>query len=227
MLHHPSSLLRQFQTTLDVYLLNKENHIRTDADVERITGYECSTSVLQIHGNRVIIVREPMERTSPADGLLTDQKQLLLMIRAADCQPILAYNPDRNIIGLLHVGWKGLVAKTIPAFFQKLNTEYGVHPADTFIYIGPSIRQCCAQYRETDHPLREFDETFWNGNFVDLAGIADKQFHDAGVLSERIERHRDCTCCHPKNYWTYRGGDKEKVQEGWTNVLAAALKTHN
>ncbi|PIP65015.1 hypothetical protein COU77_01890 [Candidatus Peregrinibacteria bacterium CG10_big_fil_rev_8_21_14_0_10_49_16] len=222
--HHPFPLLRAFKNTLDVFLLTKEDDIQNDQDVQKATGCTKTASLHQIHGDRMVIAREPMERGADADGLLTDTLDLLLSIRTADCQPILVYAPEKNVIGLMHVGWKGLVARTIPSFFKTLKEEWNVDPQDSYVCIGPSMRQCCAEYREEDHLLREFDESFWKGTYVDLAGIADQQLLNLGVQQDRIECHADCTCCHPKTYWTYRGGDRQKVQEGHTNVLAARLR---
>lgn len=222
-LHSPFTILRPFEKTLSVTVCTKEDDITTDGQLRERIGVEKSASLWQVHGNRTIVVREPTERTEKADGLMTDQRDLLLAIRAADCQLILVYAPERNVVGLLHVGWRGLIAETIPAFFAKLHEEWNIHPQETLIGIGPSFCQCCAEYGEPDHPLRQFPKRFWDRNQVDLAGIADWQLTECGVLLKNIERHPDCTCCHPEKYWTYRGGDKEKVLQGYTNVLAVQL----
>ena len=47
---------------------------------------------------------------------------------------------------------------------------------------------------------------------------------DAGIQPQNIERMDDCTRCHPEKYWTYRGGDREAVKAGRTNVMACVLR---
>ena len=178
----------------------------------------------QVHGNRTIIVRERMERTEQADGLITDQSNLVLTIRTADCQPILIYAPDAHVVGLLHAGWKGLVAGCIPAFFQTLSATCNLQPQDCFVCIGPCLCMHCSDFSNPLLELSGIPKDLIDAKHADLRTWADRQLEEAGVLKDHIERMPDCTRCHPEKYWTYRGGDREEVKHGRTNVLACVLR---
>ena len=46
-----------------------------------------------------------------ADGLVTAEADLPLIIFTADCGPILLHDPVRGAIGAVHAGWRGTVLK--------------------------------------------------------------------------------------------------------------------
>ncbi|MBN1668403.1 MAG: laccase domain-containing protein, partial [Anaerolineales bacterium] len=59
--------------------------------------------VWQVHGAQVVQAnapRPPGQRHLQADAILTDQPQVTLFMRFADCVPILLYDPVRPAIGL-------------------------------------------------------------------------------------------------------------------------------
>lgn len=177
----------------------------------------------QVHGKRTIISREPMEKPEEADGVITDTKGLHLMARAADCQNFAVYDPTLHIGGVLHAGWKGLLAGAIPEFFRVLSEEFGSDISQVFVAAGPSLCMGCAEFSNPELELPSIDQKYFNGRLVDLQKIATDQLISAGVLVENIERHPDCTCCHSEAYLTYRGGNKSNVQSGVSNVLVLSL----
>lgn len=214
MIEDPFSLLHPFKDKLSVTLFTKEDNITSDDQIG-----DNVASLWQVHGNKTIKVDSPTSRTEQADGLVTDIKGLTLSIRMADCQPVLAFDPETNAVGLIHVGWRGLVAGAIPEFFKVMN------PANSYVCIGPSLCQKCAIFSDPPNELPNVDSEFVDeNNCVDLMGAADKQLADLGVTPNRIERMTDCTSCNPEKYWAYRGGDKEAVKSGYTNVLTCILK---
>ncbi len=214
MIEDPFSILIPFKDKLSVTLFTKEDNITSDDQIG-----DNVASLWQVHGNKTIKVNSPTSRTEQADGLVTDKKNLTLSIRMADCQPLIAYDPESNIVGLVHVGWRGLVAGAIPEFFKIMN------PASSYVCIGPSLCQKCAIFSDPKNELPNVDSKFVDeANSVDLMGAADEQLSELGVSEDRIERITACTSCNPDKYWAYRGGDKEAVKNGHTNVLSCYLK---
>jgi len=214
MIKDPFSILTPFKDKLSVTLFTKEDDVTSDDQVG-----DNVASLWQVHGNKIIEVDSPTSREEQADGLVTNKKNLILSIRMADCQPILAYNPESNTVGLVHVGWKGLIAGAIPEFFMITD------PLKSYVCIGPSLCQKCAIFSDPNNELPNVDPKFFDeNNCVDLMGAADKQLVDLGVPADRIERMTDCTSCNPDKYWAYRGGDREEVKAGHTNVLVCYLK---
>jgi copper oxidase (laccase) domain-containing protein len=65
----------------------------------------------------------PSNRTEEADGMITDVPGLALNLRVADCQSFVIFSPKKNVLGLLHVGWRGLISGAIPEFFAVLTNH--------------------------------------------------------------------------------------------------------
>lgn len=92
------------------------------------------------------------------DGMITNEKGLLLCTVEADCVPVYLLDPVHEAIGMVHSGWKG-TAKQIAANAVKLMSEtYDSRPEDIRIAIGPCI---CADCYEVGEELKaEFSNDF-------------------------------------------------------------------
>lgn len=82
----------------------------------------------QIHENKTIIVDSNMlgkgEDYYIGDSLATNNENIILVIRTADCLPIFLFNKDKNVIGLIHAGWRGLARDIISCFIKKVKMVY-------------------------------------------------------------------------------------------------------
>lgn len=224
MIKNPFTLFVPFADALDVTLLTKEDAMLTDADMRRALKTDRTASAQQTHEDLTTVVREPVERVAGADGLITDTTDLTLMVRMADCQTFVLYAPTQNVLGVLHAGWKGLVAGAIPQFFVTLKREFGIEGKDVYVGAGPSLCERCAEFTDPVNELPGIDPRFFNGRHADLNGIADQMLADAGVWRENIERMTDCVKCGSGDYYSYREGSEVVVNEGRRNVLAATLR---
>jgi len=77
-----------------------------------------------------------------ADGLITTNLNILLTLKVADCVPVFLYDPSKNIIGLIHSGWKGTVENIVPNAIH-LMEKNGAETGDIRCYLGPAIGKCC------------------------------------------------------------------------------------
>ncbi len=223
MLLDPFPLLRPFSSILRVGLFTKADDIRSDADAAKALGADASAGTWQVHGDRVIVVRGPSARTEKADGMLTDARGLALCTRWADCQNFVILAPERRVAGVLHAGWKGVIGGAVPSFFRTLRDEWGIGGEDVWVVAGPSLCKASADFTDPKTELTNFPADLINGRCADLQEAATRHFLEEGVRPDRIERHADCTRCHPEMYWTYRGGHREEVKAGHTNMLACVL----
>jgi hypothetical protein len=219
----PFLSFRKFNRSLRTALFTKEDLAVSDEEVGQLLKANGVAALSQVHGNKAVVVREPVARTLEADALATDMPGLALTIRTADCQSFLVYAPEKNVIGLIHAGWKGLVAGIIPSFFDLLWEEWGIRAEDTIAAAGPSLCRAHGEFSDPKKELRGIHPRFFDGRLADLRAIAEDQLFALGVDPGRFERLPDCTQCHPEKYWTYRGGDKENVTKGMTNLLACVL----
>jgi YfiH family protein len=220
---HPFTLLKSYNASIDVMFCTKEDNVHSDEDIKKLTGASQVASLHQVHGGEAVIVRQPTSRTIKADALFTDQKDLTLTIRFADCQNFILFVPSKNILGLVHAGWRGMRQKILTASFNLLKKEWGIPPAEVLVCAGPSLCTTCADFTDPETEAPELS-AFINNNCIDLRAAADAELATIGVLASHMVRLPDCTRCNPKKYWTYRGGDKQKVTDGHINCLAVTLK---
>lgn len=213
-----------FADRFEVRFFGKMDRLQTDADVSEKLHDTRIASLHQEHGAKAILVREQTSRTEHADAMATDETTLWLSIRAADCQQFVLYAPEAHICAVIHAGWRGLKAGIIPAVFRTIDAQWGIGAEGTWIYAGPSLCTQCAEFTDPATELAGMDSRFFHGRHVDLRGIADAQLEEIGVPKKQMERSPNCTKCMNDAYWSYRGGDREMVKQGFCNVLACRLK---
>ncbi len=99
-------------------------------------------SVWQVHGADTVVANNPIPGRSwlaRADALITDRPDTPLVMRFADCTPILLYDPVQGVIGMAHAGWRGTVQGVGHRTVQTMVDMYGCKPVNIRAVIGPSI----------------------------------------------------------------------------------------
>lgn len=115
--------------------------------------------VWQVHSSKVICVDQPRNINQPyiqADAMVTNNPEVTLFMRFADCVPVFLIDPVRNVVSLIHSGWEGTVNKIIINTVLMMEETYGSYPGDIFAGIGPSI--CVEHYEigtEVEEKVRE------------------------------------------------------------------------
>lgn len=173
-----------------------------------------------VHGDRVVAVSgdEPLTPDGihlipDCDAIITDKPNLALAVTAADCVPVLLYDPVRRAIGAVHAGWRGTVLGIAGKAVQAMVQTYGCNPADILAEVGPSIGPCCYEVDEVvAGPVRaQFGEAAGNllrpegapGKFrLDLWAANQQDLLRAGVRSAAI--HGTCTSCHVDALFSHR-----------------------
>ncbi len=118
----------------------RENHQRMFAAL-RVNG-EQSCTTWQVHGVDVVHANGPISGrrwVARADGIITNKPDVPLVMRYADCVPLLLYDPQVNAIGMGHAGWRGTVHGMAANMVRAMQQAYGSDPADLQVVIGPSI----------------------------------------------------------------------------------------
>lgn len=165
-----------------------------------------------VHANKVKLVshKDADKLIEKTDGLLTKDKNLFLTITTADCLPIFIYDPKKEIIGLIHGGWKSLANNILVKAVKDLSSN-------TLIGIGPGISQCHFEVKKdllkTFKPyLKEILLKKDNKLFLDLKKGAKLQLIKLGIKEENIEINQECTFCLKDKYFSYRRDKPENVQ---------------
>lgn len=174
----------------------------------------------QIHGTYVHIATKDDLRPAygpgdliPADGYVTNEKNIPLSVFTADCVPLLLEDSENGVIGAIHSGWRSTVADIEGQAVEKM-ISLGAKPKNIKAAIGPSIDKCCfevggevieAVNSLLGHEASDFFEKKENGKYMlDLRGVVAARLLQLGLLENNIERVGGCTMCNPKRYWSHR-----------------------
>lgn len=161
----------------------------------------------QVHGAAVHVVTSadrgrgaatPGDTVAAADALVTSDPGPVLAVLVADCVPIVLYDPRARVLGCVHAGWRGTVARAAGAALAAMETR-GARPGNVLACLGPAIgpdryqvgAEVAGAAREA-FGQRQFlrpDGTgawlfdLWAANRFLLreAGVADRNIHVAGV----------------------------------------------
>lgn len=186
-------------------------------------GYNSVVFADIVHGNNVEIIRNINEVIPPSDALITKNKNIFLAIGVADCIPVFLYEEVVGIIGIIHVGWRGVVKEVVKKTIDRI-VFLGGEKGNIRISIGPGINGC--HFEIKDNILEEFknykDFVINKNNkiFVDLKAILMKQLLDCGIVVGNIENDNRCTYCND-NFFSFRR-DKSKIVE--TMMATIGLK---
>lgn len=141
----------------------------------------------QVHGTHFHAIEDPMLALPPCDAIATSLRGVALMIRHADCQAALLYDPVAKVIGAIHAGWRGLTQEIYPLTISRLQDHFGCKAQNLRIAISPSLGPKNAEFK---HYQNEFPEKYWSyqiePHYFDLRKIAEEQFIHAGVLPEHL-----------------------------------------
>jgi YfiH family protein len=160
-----------------------------------------------VHGNEVIAVDRP-GNVGEADGLITGRRGLPLAITVADCLPLALAAADRAI-GLVHCGWRSILAGIVPRAAGALAHLARSAPHDLRAWIGPGIGPCCfsvgaeiaGRFAREAAAAKGHGE---GGAFVDLAGRIHHELREAGVQTEKIHNSAICSACHAELFFSHR-----------------------
>lgn len=128
---------------------------------------------------------------SDVDGLITNEKNKALSLKFADCTSFLLYDPEKNVIGDIHSGWRGTVKKIGKNAIEKMEQEFGCNPKDIICCIGPTIRKC--HFIVEDDTKNEFIKSFNNQDIIENIGIIDgKQKYKIDAVTANINMLKEC-----------------------------------
>ena len=100
----------------------------------------------QIHSNNVLFINKP-GTYNKADGLITSNPKILLVVKTADCVPVYIYDNENKIAGLVHSGWRGTINGIVVNAIN-LMLKMGSDISTIKVYLGPSINWCCYKVKK-------------------------------------------------------------------------------
>ncbi len=167
-------------------------------------------AVHQVHSADVVTINGATDSKPRADGMVTKSKGVVLSVLTADCQPVLFADPDAEVIGAAHAGWRGAADGVLEATLDAME-GLGADRSNINAVIGPCISQ--RAYEVGPEFLDQFlNEDPNNARFF-AGGDADKVHFDlpsyglarlraAGVKHAEWTHH--CTYSEPERFYSYR-----------------------
>jgi YfiH family protein len=168
------------------------------------------TWMRQVHGATVVRVQAPGDGAgSEADAAVTGVPGAVLAVHVADCAPV-AFAGAEGVIGIAHVGWRGLVRGTIAATVDMMG-GHGVRAV-----LGPCIHAECYEFGAADLDVVAEaagagvrSRTMTGAPALDLVAGVEEQVKRCGV--ELVPSPWQACTAHTPGYWSHRArGDRER-----------------
>lgn len=164
----------------------------------------------QVHGDNIMIFENYHEDEIGHDAIICGKRGFTIMVKTADCIPIVIADGIVPLVAAVHAGWRSLTKDIIPKTIKKM-VEMGAAPEDMLVGIGPSLGLECSEFSDSYNELPEkYHWAIRDGNKVDLKAIALKQLEDAGVQKKNISHMDICTKCDEGWFSFRRNGCKQR-----------------
>ena len=191
-----------------------ENHARIYAHLGLSEAQV--TSPRQIHSNRVVLITGSQAGSTipDSDGLVTITPGVALLLRFADCQPILLYDPAHRALALVHAGWRGVAQGIARRAVETMTQAFGTRPGDLLAGLGPAIGPCCYTVGDKVAAAMGYVLPDWSGAMtslgedqwsLDLSAANAQQLSAEGV--QQIEAADICTACNRHEFYSHRAGN--------------------
>jgi len=182
----------------------------------------------QVHGDRVLPVnagKGGLSSVGEADAAVCTTPDVLLVVRVADCVPVLLAVPGG--VAVAHAGWRGTAAGVVANAVQALCAATGMPTESVVAAIGPHISQAHFQVGEevvealrgTGVDLEGLIDRTRAKPHVDLGGVVERQLRAAGV--ECVDRVGGCSYADLQYFSHRRDGERAGRMAGVIGLRAS------
>ncbi len=202
--------------------------------VRRVMGCErhIRVQVNQVHGCHVW--KPPAEPVRPvdaprADAVVSARPAQLLMVRVADCVPLLISSPDGRVVSAVHAGWRGVIAGVIGQAIDSVCSLSGENASRLMVAVGPCIS---VEHFEVGPEVVEVFEAEglgdavcergdWVKPHIDLPAAVTEKLKRAGVDLDRTDISSQCTYANTTDFFSHR---RDQGRTGRQAALIAVKK---
>lgn len=182
----------------------------------------------QVHAADVVMATNPVQGRrwlARADGIMTNCADLPLVMRYADCVPLLFHDAQKGVIGMAHAGWRGTVQGMGANMVKAMQQAYGSNPRDIAVVVGPSIS--ARNFQVGEEVVAAIEDRFGTSDglmqrdpedgtaYVDLWEANRRDLEQVGV--EAIEVLGICTYECTDDFYSHR------AEKGKTGRFGAVL----
>lgn len=165
----------------------------------------CPVFLRQIHSDILHLVDDLPDETLTGDALITDRQGILLVVKTADCLPILIVDRDNRAVAALHCGWKSTSQELALKVVNGMKERFRSDPSSLLVAFGPCIGKDC--YEVGEDVRQEFEDKGLSQKaflphpikagklFLDLRLANKNQLRGGGVKDSNISVVDRCTHC--------------------------------
>jgi YfiH family protein len=185
-------------------------------------GVERLVRMTQVHGADVVWAGDVAPEEIPvADALLTDRPGVGVLVRVADCTPVVLAAPGESLAGVVHCGREGLVKGVVVAAVRRLRDRGATSIA---AWIGP---RACGRCYELPDDLADAvaavvpesrSTTSWGTAAIDVGAGVVAQLEALGVDVTDLGAD-ECTIEHDR-WFSYRRQGQDAGRFGAVAVIA-------
>ena len=158
----------------------------------------------QIHSDRILKLDPENSKMwrghniTGVDGFISAENDNFLMLRVADCVPLVLYDPVHHAIGVIHAGLQGTVADIHRKALMRLSADFGSLAKEILVWFGPCAHSEC-YFTQEEPPQRE--DPAWkpyihkkkDRYYIDFLNYQIDTLKSAGVLKKNMLVDPHCT----------------------------------
>jgi YfiH family protein len=167
------------------------------ADALARTVEECGVAFArlhQVHGAEVLVVADddlpaPDEEAPVGDALVTTRHGVGLMVRVADCVPVVLADPDAGVVGAVHAGRPGMALDVVTRAVERMRAEGATA---VVAWVGPHVCGHCYEVPEqmraevAESVPEAWSVTSWGTPALDIGAGVRAQLERAGVVVHEV-----------------------------------------
>jgi purine-nucleoside/S-methyl-5'-thioadenosine phosphorylase / adenosine deaminase len=182
---------------------------------DRLKDFTCF-QLEQTHSAQVMHIRsaDDFDIAPDADAMVTDQPGIALIIRTADCYPILFYDPLTRLIAAAHSGREGTRKNIAQAVISKM-TDLGARPQNILAAVGPGIST--SAYEVDIATWKKFCQSTNSTHhfpYLNIRQTITLQLEKAGLIPTNNFHQNQCTFSN-ENYYSFRRNATRNRQYNW------------
>lgn len=158
----------------------------------------------QIHSDRILVLNAENTKMwvgmniPGVDGFITNQSEAGLLLKLADCVPVIMYDPTHHALGIFHAGWQGAVKQIHLKGLGLLQSNYETDPAEVLVWLGPSAHKCCFTSEVEPEQLADpawskYVESKDDKYHIDIPGYLADTLKLTGIKAKNITTDPQCT----------------------------------
>lgn len=157
-----------------------------------------------------------------ADGFVSNIDNQYLVIRTADCFPVLFFDEQKMVVAAVHSGREGTRQNIAGKAVKAMVEHYSCDPKNIVAHVGAGI--CEEHYEVSEAVWNQFNESLsrmelcpctQHFRHLNLRTTIFQQLLRAGLRFINIENHHECTYENPA-YFSYR---RDKGNNRQINII--------